>query len=85
MPVAVLARRLLCDAAALEGFASTAMDVADEDGLRPAAAAHGWGDSVLEAFVEACGFERVFGSLATRGNQFSLPKAALSDLRRGTP
>ena len=81
--MAALARRLLCDAVALEGFAGTAMGLADEDALRPAAAAHGWGDSVLEAFVEVCGFERVFGSLATRRNQFSLPKAALLDLRRG--
>ena len=98
--MAALARRLLCDAAALaktpwsthavsttalEGFAGRAMGLADEDALRPAAAAHGWGDSVLEAFVEVCGFERVFGSLATRRNRFSLPKPALLDLRRGAP
>ena len=75
--------------AALERFARTAMgladdaDLIDEDALRHAAAAQGFDGGVLEAFVEVCGFERLFGSLAKRRNRFSLAKAALLDLRRG--
>lgn len=74
--------------AALEGFARTAMgsaddaDLIDETALRHAAAERGWDDSVFEALVETCGFERLFGSLATRRNRFALSKAALLNLQR---
>ena len=74
--------------AALEGFARTAMglvddaDLINETALRHDAVERGWEGSVFEALVEVCGFERLFGSLATRRNRFSLSKAALLDLQR---
>ena len=74
--------------AALKAFARTAMDSADdaglidEDALRQTAAERGWNGGVYEALVEVCGFERLFGSLATRRNRLSLSKAALLDLQR---
>ena len=73
--------------AVLDRFASTAMGLADdaelidEQALREADDV--WGpDTVFEALVEVCGFERVFGQLAVKRNRVSLCKAALLDLRR---
>ena len=75
--------------AALEGFARAAMgvvddaDLIDESALRHATGTWGFDGRVFDAFVEVCGFERVFGILAKRLNRFSLSKAALLDLGRG--
>ena len=74
--------------AALEEFARAARDhtddaeLIDEDALLRAVVERGWDGAVVEALCEVCGFERLFGSLATRRNRFSLSKAALLDLRR---
>ena len=102
-PTATLVRRLLCDAAglattpwsthavsvvALEAFARTAIDLADdaelinEQALQQAVAAQGWDDAVVEALCGVCGFVRLFGCLAVRQNRVSLSKAALLYLGR---
>ncbi len=97
-----LTRRLLCDAAglaatpwsdhavsvaAVEDFARTALDLADdaelidEDALMQAGAERSWAGRV-DALSEACGFQRPFGRLAVRANRVSKSKAALLHLRR---